>query len=716
MLPEKRCAGGGDGKGARGGFQARSAWPWGGPASAGLHNAPQATSPAGLSVLFALALLASSCGDRDHSTTGPESREEACTITAGEDPDFSTVLGCESDFTALASQPLDASIPGAISAKTVIDRADANTLYFQNSRRYPIHWDFTSALLSGGGRPIVPALSQFNLTEYYDPDRRFVLGALTRYDGPGLWTYEIAPYDNASIEMISAAYGQIAAACFCGDELYFHPTSQAVGQEAGDLPGWVKVVTTDELYAGIDYQALNYGTSMGRLVFITAEELETEFVGFRDIVVIDQVPNDISVVAGIITQAFQTPLAHVNVLSQNRGTPNMALRGAWSSAELLALDGRWVRLQVGPFAYSVSEVTKEEADAWWESNQLDEVTVPSLALEVRDLRDIEDVLDLDGALAMAIPAFGGKASHFAAFPHMDNDRVPFPRAFAVPVFYYWQFMEQNGFLDEVSQMLADPAFQDDPAVRDQRLGDLRGAMRQAPVDPDFEAALLARLDLDYPGVRMRFRSSTNAEDLDGFTGAGLYTSKSGDPNDPDRPVLDAVRRVWASVWNFRAFEERSFRGIDHRAVGMALLVHNSFPDEEANGVGITANPFDESGLEPGFYINVQVGEESVVQPEPGVTSDQFIYQFELPGQPIIFIAHSSLTSDGAPVLTRVQTHALGIALKEIHDFFFPVYGDRGWYAMDTEFKFDQPVGANPGEKPVLFIKQARPYPGLGAGL
>jgi hypothetical protein len=41
---------------------------------------------------------------------------------------------------------------------------------------------------------------------------------------------------------------------------------------------------------------------------------------------------------------------------------------------------------------------------------------------------------------------------------------------------------------------------------------------------------------------MRFRSSTNAEDLDGFTGAGLYTSKSGDPNDPNS-VLDAVRNV-----------------------------------------------------------------------------------------------------------------------------------------------------------------------------
>jgi hypothetical protein len=52
--------------------------------------------------------------------------------------------------------------------------------------------------------------------------------------------------------------------------------------------------------------------------------------------VLDQAPNDISVVQGLITQEFQTPLSHVNVLSQNRHTPNMGLRGALTNPELLA--------------------------------------------------------------------------------------------------------------------------------------------------------------------------------------------------------------------------------------------------------------------------------------------------------------------------------------------------------------------------------------------
>jgi hypothetical protein len=143
-------------------------------------------------------------------------------------------------------------------------------------------------------------------------------------------------------------------------------------------------------------------------------------------------------------------------------------------------------------------------------------------------------------------------------------------------------------------------------------------------------------------------------------------------------------------------------------VGMALLVHRSFPDEEANGVAITANIFDTSGLEPAFYVNVQDGEESVVQPDAGVISDQFLYYYDQPGQPIVFIAHSNLIPDGETVLTNAQTYELGVALASIRDYFYPVYGiNGGFYGMDTEFKFD----GEPGEEPALFMKQARPYPG-----
>ena len=661
-------------------------------------------------------------GSADGSGSGDTNPEDpgTCLLGSGDiDPEFAPGIGCFADYEAVAAAPLVESIPGALSAKTVIDRVDGNQFYIQNSRRYPIHWEFASARLSGNGLPLVPQLGQFNQTEYYTPDRRFLLGALNYYEGPGIWAYEIAPYDTASAEMITEAFRIIRDHHWQGDKLRFHPTSDTVAREALRLPADVPVVGSEELFQGITYQPLNLARSLGRLRFMTEDQLLTEYLSFRDIVVLEAIPNDIEVCSGIITAEFQTPLSHINVLAQNRGTPNMGLAGAFTNAELRALDGKWVEFEVGATDYRVAEVSQAEADAWWESNRPPAVGIPRADLSVTDLRDLEEVLDmslgLEAAIDAAIPAFGGKATHYGGLTEITSMPIPYPKGFVIPIFYFFQFMEQNGFDQRLTAMLADPAFNGDPATRELALINLQNDMLAAPVDNALTALLVEKLSTQFPDKRMKFRSSTNAEDLDGFTGAGLYTSASGALGDPSRPVLDAVRTVWASVFRFRAFEERSYRSISHREVGMAVLVNYSYPSEDSNGVAITSNIFDPTGVEPGFYINVQRGETSVVLPPEGVTSDQFVYLSDLPGQPIVYLAHSSLIRPGTTVLTRAQVEELGQALSAIHAFFSPVYGpntpDR-FYGMDVEFKFNtDPL--DPTRTSRLVIKQARPYPGRG---
>jgi pyruvate, water dikinase len=640
-----------------------------------------------------------------------------------ETPEYATQLGCMEDFDKLASAPLVASIPGARSTKTVLDQLGTAVfdtpsfsdlpLYFQNSQIYPIHWNFASTHLSGMGNPLVPDLGTFNLTEYTSPDRRFVLGAITWYEEPQVWTYEIAPYDTASAEMLELAYRAIAANTWFGDQLYVHPGSVAVEAVAAQLPADVPVITTDELFEGVTYQPLNLATTTGLLTFHEAADIEDEVLNFRELVVLDAIPNDLTIVAGVITDAFQTPLSHINVLSQNRGTPNMALKGAYDNPDLRALEGLWVELTVEADDYTIFEITAEEAADWWEANKPDPLDAIPMDTSVTGLIDAEDVLDLEtydlgGALAVAIPAFGGKGSHYGGLVHIGPE-VPVPDAFMVPLSYYDAFMRMHGLYDEFDAIAADADFQADPTLRAERLEGFQETMQDLPLDPGFEAEMLAKLDLDYPGVRMRFRSSTNAEDLGDFTGAGLYTSAAGTVGDGDS-VQDAIREVWSSVFNPRAYEERDYYSIDHTMVGMSLLVHPSFPDEEANGVAITANIFDTSGLEPGFYVNVQAGGASVVKPEPGIVTDQFVSYHDQPGSPVVYLAHSNLVPAGETVLTATEVHTLGNALAAIRDYFYPVYGvGGGFYGMDTEFKFDGP----PGEDPVLWMKQARPYPGWG---
>ncbi len=674
-----------------------------------------------LALLAALFAVSRCSSDAAPTTSAPVVLVEgACAVAdATMAPDSLARVACGADFAALASAPLSATLPGARSVKVVYDTATA-TLYFQHSTRFPIHYRFVSTHLSGNGMPLVPTLSEFNATEYFSPSRRFILAAVTHYEGADAWALEFSPYDTASAAMITTLYNAVKARAFFGPALAVHPTSDAAQAVVRGLAWSVPVVSTDQLYARTEYQPLTLATSIGRLRFTTAADLRAGvYLSYEDIVVIDEAPNDISVVRGLISQTFQTPLSHVNVLSQNRGTPNMGLRGAMTDARLRALDGRLVELTTGAEAWTVREVAAADAEAFWSTHRPAAVTLPPMDLTVTGLVDIEDVTpepaagaSLRDAIRAAGRAFGGKAAHYSLLVRTPS--VPIQDAFAIPLYYYDQFMRSNGLFDRMDGYLADARFRTDAAYRAARLSEFHDAIMAGTVDETLQGLLREKITREFASARMRFRTSTNSEDLDGFPCAGCYESHTGDPADW-ADVLDAIRESYASAWSFRTFEERTYYGVDHRAVGMALLVHRSFDDEVANGVAVTANPFDASGLDPAFYVNAQFGGDvEVVAPTPGVTSDQFLYYFNQPGQPVTYLARSSLVPRGSAVLTPTQIRALGVALAAIHERFSAAYGpasgNTGWYGLEVDFKFTSNGTWDP---PSLYIKQARPIPARG---
>lgn len=659
--------------------------------------------------LWSLVLaIAPACGGGDDGQVV----EGRCQVE-GEAPDYLQTLTCRADFDALASAPIDPSLPGARSIKLVLDRVDAGALYLQHSTRFERHYEFISTHLSGGALPVVPDLATFNATEYASPDRRFVLAALTFVEGPARWVVELAPYDGATPALIEELFAQVVPATYVGPVLAFHPTSDALEAVAAALPPSIPVVTTDELYAGIRFQPLALGTGIGRLTFLTAEQLAQSYVSYQALVVLDEAPNDLSVVQGVITEAFQTPLSHVNVLARNWGVPNMGLRGATSDPALRALDGKLVELTVAAAGYAVREVTLAEAEAFWAATAPSPVELPPIDLTVTALTPIADVTPvpaqpsgLRDAIKGAIGAFGGKAAHYAVLTRTAG--VPIKDAFVVPIAHYAQFMADGGFAARVAAFRNDPAFVADPAVRDAQLARLRADLIATPLPVALESAIQAEVAMRFPGApKIRFRTSSNSEDLDGFPCAGCYDSHTGTVADPV-DFAAAIKATWATVWTLRAYELRQYYQVAHDAVGMALLVHPNFEAEEANGVAVTANPFDPSGTEPAQYVNVQLGGDvEVVAPPPGVTSDQFLYYVDYPGQPLSYLARSNLIPAGETVLSLAQVRTLGEALAAVHAAFAPAYGGAGFYGMDVEFKFDDE--ASPGT-PALFLKQARPYP------
>lgn len=605
-------------------------------------------------------------------------------------------IDCQQEFDLQATRPLDGSLPGAVTIKTIIDRADDNAVHFLDTNTYPLHQEFAVDHL--GWPP-----SQSFIGEYLFPQRRFLLGSVTYFEEPEIFTYEMAPYDTADAEMIEDAFGRIRDRTFFGGELYFHPVSDEHLARAEELPDSIPIITTAQLYEGISYQPLNLGETIGEVRILSAADLETEFVGPRQLVILDQVPNDITVVAGVVTEEFQTPLSHVNVLSQQRGTPNMGLRDARAVFEPFA--GKFVRVTVGAFEYTVEEVTAAEAEAWFEQVRPDPLTVSTPDLSVQTLVDLDDVGLAD------IPAVGGKIAHYGELRDLaEVADVNVRDGFAIPVFFYDQFVTDNGLDAEIASMLADPDFIADGNVRRSRLTALRDMFMAGTVDAQLVADIEARRASDIGDVRVRLRSSTNAEDLDGFSGAGLYTSTGVDVGGS---IADGLKIVWASLWNERAFEERDWVQIDHTQVAMAVLVHAAYVDETANGVAITANIFDPApGGEDAFYINTQIGNISIVRPpDPSIRADELIYFFFHNNQPATYLNSSSLTNADTHVLSRRALFDLGTALEAIRGHFNGIYDPPDGYAalpMDVEFK---QVGRN--DDATIFIKQARPFPGRG---
>lgn len=602
-------------------------------------------------------------------------------------------------------------VPGAMGVlemkflMTGVD-SDSPEIYFMNTNNFSYHYVFARDVL---GLPLSNAA--FNQQTYFIDNRKFLAGTIIAHDSftdeageQGVYALEFWPTDPVKVGLVEKAYLAVRQGMtFAPDKVAYHPAGETHQdlykmEQAEFEQKNIRHISTDALFGNIRFSPLNLGEGFGRLRLIDGSDNSPPSIS--DVVIFRQIPNDLSHVAGVITEEPQTPLSHINLKAKQNDTPNAFLKDAATDPRVEPLIGKLVYYRVSADDIELREATQQEVDEHLEQVRPDHPQTPQRDLSRTEIAPLSALGNAD------LSAFGAKAANVAELGKILTVPGMVPQGFAVPFDFYHRFMTDNGLYDRAREMMDDEAFQQDPGKREKRLSKLRKAIKKGSLADDMLDSL-AQMHQTFPATQpLRCRSSTNNEDLEGFNGAGLYDSYTH--REDEGHIQKSIKQVWASLWNYRAFEEREFYRIDHFHTAMAVLVHPNFDDEFANGVALTKNIYDP--VWPGYYLNVQVGEALVTNPGAGEIPDELAIVrtvvSENPtvyGNEVIYIRRSSLVEPPDHVLTDEQIEFLIEQMRTIHEHFKVVYQRQGdnSFAMDLEFKIDRDHQ--------LVIKQARPW-------
>lgn len=614
-------------------------------------------------------------------------------------PEFLPLIENMEQFNSLMGKP-NTSKFSEVEALKVLYQIGSKKTYYINSSNHDYHSTFCQQNL---GYP--RTISDFNLENYTRVENRaYLMATINRFFDGKLYTIEFSVADNISVAQIEQLY-QIIRNTFqlSSDPKVFINTSRLRA-----LKSQLKVPTIEanEIFTEQSVQLLHEGTSYGILrQFNVDNAIDADI---HDIAVIQGTPAELAPVSGVITTDFQTPLSHITLLCKNRGTPIVSFKDCMIDSTIASLWNKPVRFKVTDTGYQLSATTEDSIGIFWKSKMSKQkLMVLKKDTTVRTLIPISKLSFND------ISKVGGKAANFGTLNQIiqqEHLSIKVPEdAIAIPIYFYEQHIRNCGANRLIERLIELSKLGLDPRETNMLLDTIQSLILNHPI----QQSLLKEVEnwvITHNYTSFRFRSSTNAEDLEGFNGAGLYLSKTGYVGNPKKSIEKAIKTVWASAWGFRPFMERSFFGIDQSSVGMGVLCHRNFDNELANGVVITKNLYRPDYR--GFVINAQYGETSVVIPPDSVICEQVIcysdkYDDFLGNKSIVeYLSYSNILPAGVnTVLSDAEIVKLTRDISVIKQIYYtrkgikiPYYD----YGLDLEFKVV-------GSSRTLYLKQIRPF-------
>lgn len=617
--------------------------------------------------------------------------------------------------------------------KFAIPLQDSGQVYYQDSKKYTFHYDFATKRL----RPFEGMTpTQFDQAALHTNQQQVLLGAvlLPSFPNEREFGIQFVGLDAYPAEFVARHYEMVKETVSRDSDLtpfYVPAYEQAASAEANRAyfqSKGIRVTSADRWVSGNN--VYSEGWALGRLKFIRGSEIASAFtdgrLGPEDILLTDGVPAEIPVLAGVMTLTPSTPNSHVAILSKSFGLPFVYISEEAERQRVQALAGKDILLKVEPYSMEVRIVELDpEMDPAVRSEILNLKTPPVLHI-VPKARYGKITASTDNLTPADIRYFGGKASNFGFLRREIPDRSP--PAIAISFDLWDEFVNQvlpsgRTVRAEIETRLAPFSYPPNVAAVKAALAEIRNLItKTASFTLAQKEAILGALEVFPRGHNIRFRSSTNCEDSEQFTGAGLYDSFSGcvdddtdsdtagpshcDPTeDNERGVFRALQKVYASFYNDNAFIERLRYGVDEDSVGMAVLVHLSAPDntELANGVAtLVASRAGSFDTLDGDLVT-QKGAVSVTNPD-GAAKPEVVQGYENPSGAGGFLKQrSSLVPLGSYVMDWEADYVQLMNLfAKVADGYQEYFTSKPQFTLDFEYK-----KITPG---VLEIKQVREVP------
>ncbi|MGI9054715.1 MAG: PEP/pyruvate-binding domain-containing protein, partial [Pyrinomonadaceae bacterium] len=480
-------------------------------------------------------------------------------------------------------------------AMFIIDRRSKNKIYFVNSQKYRYHKDFLLA------RYLVPRGADVFKPIYIDQDRRFIVGTIAWQKSLEKFTWELWEGDLASTELIKLAGDTINKNFYT--PVFYKPNS--IRQEDASADLGIERVLQSDISKNQDYLALNTGVSIGRLHIIDKLD-DTVEIGSNEILVLKELPLSLPPVRGIIVAKPSTPLSHINILAKGWDIPNVYIKDA--DTKFKDLDTWWVKLDANLTNFDLKRLVDFKPEEQPGIPESPPAQTPPVNLEVKKLAGLREMRKKDSVI------YGSKSANLG---EMMNARIPgivVPDGFTVPFYWYDKFINDNKLQSTIEAFEYDNDFVHNPRYRRQRLEDFRAEIQNGKFDDELKKEIIRKWKLQLGGKSVFVRSSSNAEDLPNFSGAGLYSSVPNVKN--EEKLIEAVKKVWASLWKFEAYEARVRNYVSQTDVYMSALIELGV-DMQKGGVMITKDPFDAKNKDA-VYISSVCGHNSNVVNNNGI--------------------------------------------------------------------------------------------------